>query len=49
MRLLSGEAVKWGATLLLALGFLLRFSVPKARYLLLMRRQITRGISGRKP
>ena len=26
------------------LGFLLRFSVPKARYLLLMRRQITRGI-----
>ena len=49
VRLLSGEAVKWGATLLLALGFLLRFSVPKARYLLLMRRQITRGISGRKP
>ena len=44
VRLLSGEAVKWGATLLLALGFLLRFSVPKARYLLLMRRQITRGI-----
>ena len=49
VRLLSGEAVKGGATLLLALGFLLRFSVPKARYLLLMRRQITRGISGRKP
>ena len=48
VRLLSGEAVKWGATLLLALGFLLRFSVPKARYLLLMRRQITRGISGSK-
>ena len=44
-----GRSVKWGATLLLALGFLLRFSVPKARYLLLMRRQITRGISGRKP
>ena len=43
------RAGKWGATLLLALGFLLRFSVPKARYLLLMRRQITRGISGRKP
>ena len=48
VRLLSGEAVKWGATLLLALGFLLRFSVPKARYLLLMRRQITRGNIGSK-
>lgn len=43
-QLLIGEAVKWGATLLLSLGFLLRLTPAKARYLLLMRYQITCGI-----
>lgn len=43
-RLLLGEVVKWGATLLLCSGFYLRLAPCKARYLLLMRREITRGI-----
>lgn len=47
-QLLFGEAVKWGATLLLCLGFLLRLAPSKADYLLLMRRQITRGILNKK-
>lgn len=42
-RLLS-EAVKWAATLVLAVGYALSLQLPKARYLVLMRAQITRGL-----
>lgn len=42
--LLLGEAVKWGATLLLAIGFFCGSSPSKARALLLLRRRITQGI-----
>lgn len=42
-RLLS-EAVKWAATLVLAAGYTLSLQWPKARYLVLMRAQITRGL-----
>ena len=44
VQLALGEIVKWGATLLLTAGFLLRLSPAKAGYLLLMRRKITQGI-----
>lgn len=42
-RLLS-EAVKWAATLVLAAGYTLTLRWEKARYLVLMRAQITRGL-----
>ncbi len=42
-RLLS-ETVKWAATLVLAVGYALSLQWPKARYLVLMRAQITRGL-----
>lgn len=42
-RLLS-EAVKWGATLVLAAGYTLTLRWSAARYLVLMRWQITRGL-----
>lgn len=38
------ELMKWLATLVIALGYLLSFRCSKARYLLIMRREITRGI-----
>lgn len=47
-RRLLAEAVKWGGTLVLAAGYLLRMQPSKARYLVLMRRQITAGLLGRK-
>ena len=43
-RRLVSEAVKWAATLVLAVGYTLKFQWPKARYLVLMRAQITRGL-----
>ncbi len=42
-RLLS-EGVKWAATLVLAVGYMLGFQWSKARYLILMRAQISRGL-----
>lgn len=41
---LCSEAVKWAATLVLAAGYTFSFQWPKARYLVLMRAQITRGL-----
>lgn len=38
------EIVKWGATLVLAVGYTLTMRPQKAKYLLLMRRQISRGL-----
>jgi GT2 family glycosyltransferase len=43
LRLMS-EAVKWGATLVLAAGYTLSLRWSAARYLVLMRWQITRGL-----
>lgn len=40
------ELLKWAATLLIAAGFLVALRPSKARWLLRMRRQITRGIRG---
>ena len=45
-RLFLGEGMKWGAALLLAAGYLFMLRPAKARRLLGMRRQITRGILG---
>ena len=41
---LVSEAVKWGATLVLAVGYTLSLRWSAARYLVLMRWQITRGL-----
>lgn len=41
---LFGEVVKWGATFVLAAGWLLRGKAAKGRYLLRMRKNITRGL-----
>ena len=38
------ERLKWGATLLLAAWYVLTLRVPKARYLVRMRRNISKGI-----
>lgn len=46
-RLYLMEGLKWGATLLISLGYLLALRPSKACYLLRMRRQITRGVWGR--
>ncbi len=43
-RALTAEAVKWGATLVLAAWFTLTFRPSKARYLIIMRREITIGL-----
>lgn len=45
---LASEAVKWMASLVLATGFCLSGETAKARYLLIMRRSITRGLFGGK-
>lgn len=47
-RRLLAEAVKWCGTLALAAGYLLRMQPAKARYLVLMRSQITAGLLGRQ-
>lgn len=44
-RILS-EGVKWGGTLVLATGYLLKGQAAKGRYLLIMRRNITKGLLG---
>lgn len=44
---LLAEVVKWGGTLVLALGYALRGQSPKAQYLILMRAKITRGLLSR--
>ncbi|MDR1671310.1 MAG: glycosyltransferase [Alistipes sp.] len=41
---LMGEAIKWCATLVIALWFTLTLRPSKSRYLLIMRRQITSGL-----
>lgn len=41
---LFAECVKWGGTLVLAAGYAVSFQWPKARYIVLMRAQITRGL-----
>lgn len=46
-RLYAAEAVKWGATLLLAAWFALTLRPAKSRWLLIMRAGITRGIAAR--
>ncbi|MCD8172284.1 MAG: glycosyltransferase [Alistipes sp.] len=43
LRLIS-EAIKWGASLVIAAGFLLTGRIAKAKYLLIMRRCITMGL-----
>ncbi|MDR2882287.1 MAG: glycosyltransferase [Alistipes sp.] len=43
-RALAAEAVKWCATLVLAAWFVLTLRPAKARYLVIMRREITRGL-----
>jgi glycosyltransferase involved in cell wall biosynthesis len=45
-RALVSEAVKWCATLVLAAWFTLTLRPAKARYLIIMRRGITRGLLG---
>ena len=44
---LAAEAVKWAATLVLALLYTAKLQPAKAHYLLIMRRQITAGLLGR--
>ncbi len=46
---LFSEAVKWGGAMALALGYILRASPVKSRYLLRMRWNITRGLLGLLP
>lgn len=41
------EAVKWGATLLLWLGYMLKGEPSKGHYLMIMRRNITQGLLGK--
>jgi hypothetical protein len=43
-RALVAEAVKWAATLVLAAWFVATLRPSKARYLIIMRREITRGL-----
>ena len=43
-RRLLAEAVKWGGTLVLATGYVLRGQAIKGRYLIRMRRNITQGL-----
>ncbi len=43
-RALAAEALKWAATLTLAAWFTLTLRPAKARYLIIMRREITRGL-----
>lgn len=47
-RLRMAELTKWGGTLLLAAGYVLTLRFQKARWLVRMRLQITRGIRGRE-
>ncbi len=42
------EAVKWCATLIIALGYLLQLNAPKARYLIRLRKNISRGLLSRE-
>lgn len=46
MKRLFSEAVKWGGTCVLALGYALRGQGAKGRYLFIMRRNITAGLTG---
>ena len=46
-RLRLAESLKWGATLLLATGYLCTLQPSKALYLLRMRWQISRGVFGK--
>ena len=48
-RAIVAEAVKWGATLVLAAWFTLTFRPLKAWYLIIMRRGITAGLLAEKP
>lgn len=41
------EGIKWGATLVLSLGYLLRFQYEKAKKLVEFRYHVTRGLIGR--
>lgn len=43
---LFAEAVKWGGTLALALGYIISFAPSKGGYLIIMRWNITRGLLG---
>jgi glycosyltransferase involved in cell wall biosynthesis len=43
-RAIVAEAVKWGATLILAAWFTLTLRPSKAKYLIIMRREITKGL-----
>jgi glycosyltransferase involved in cell wall biosynthesis len=43
-RAIVAEAVKWGATLVLAAWFTLTLRPSKAKYLIIMRREITKGL-----
>ena len=43
---LFSEAVKWGGTLVLSAGYFLKGQAPKAKKLLIFRRNVTRGLLG---
>jgi hypothetical protein len=48
-RALTAEAIKWAATLVLAAWFTISLRPAKARWLLIMRREITRGLLSSGP
>ncbi len=48
VRALAAEALKWCATLVLATWFVLTLRPSKGRYLIIMRREITRGLCSLK-
>ncbi len=45
--LAAREVIKWCATLIIAAGYLLQLNYPKSRYLLRLRRNISRGLRSR--